>query len=416
MALIERYMMDKKEVTLIMFDAVKSGSFDEVLKAAYQIFQMPIAVCDASFEMLAQNYPPTPQDDLCWDMPLAEKKVPLEVVQIFQEHDLIDKVNQSPGETIFLNWGWFQDHPRLTTAIRSEGGIIGYIAVLCTQEAYQSWQDEALQVVADAMGIMMEKKGLSRKETNIILQSFARELIMGNVQDPLELARWSELVKLDLHDTYVMMAISSPPEANRQELFSFFLRQLKLHTTSMVYHIQGHTLYLLFYRQSKKGILTETLVGMESIMKSIGLYGGISLPFQSLEHISKYREQASMALTAGRKMDSQLRIYFFEKYALETILFSAFEKIQPQNCIHPAINQLKKHDQDNNTDYLDTLKSYVMNHQNVGETCQALHIHRNTLGYRLKKIEETTGIDLKDTNTNTYLLIGFHVLDLMKRL
>lgn len=41
--------------------------------------------------------------------------------------------------------------------------------------------------------------------------------------------------------------------------------------------------------------------------------------------------------------------------------------------------------------YLDTLNAFFENNMNIGETAKSLFIHRNTLQYRFKKIEELTG-------------------------
>lgn len=43
---------------------------------------------------------------------------------------------------------------------------------------------------------------------------------------------------------------------------------------------------------------------------------------------------------------------------------------------------------------LRTLRTFVANHYDRAKTSQALHVHRNTLTYRLRRIEEITGLDL----------------------
>jgi hypothetical protein len=43
-----------------------------------------------------------------------------------------------------------------------------------------------------------------------------------------------------------------------------------------------------------------------------------------------------------------------------------------------------------------TLRAFVANHYDRAATSAALHVHRNTLAYRLRRIEEITGLDLGD--------------------
>ena len=42
-------------------------------------------------------------------------------------------------------------------------------------------------------------------------------------------------------------------------------------------------------------------------------------------------------------------------------------------------------------DLLETLAAYVYNNGEANTTSEALHIHRNTLNYRLEKIQEISG-------------------------
>ena len=60
------------------------------------------------------------------------------------------------------------------------------------------------------------------------------------------------------------------------------------------------------------------------------------------------------------------------------------------------LKSLEEYDHANGTFLQDTLIEYYMNGFNVGKTAEALFIHRNSLQYRLKKIEEILEIGLDD--------------------
>ena len=47
-------------------------------------------------------------------------------------------------------------------------------------------------------------------------------------------------------------------------------------------------------------------------------------------------------------------------------------------------------------------------------TANALHIHRNTLMYRIKKIENQTGYDLSDPNSILELAFALRIMKFMK--
>lgn len=52
-----------------------------------------------------------------------------------------------------------------------------------------------------------------------------------------------------------------------------------------------------------------------------------------------------------------------------------------------------------------TLLVYLRHERNVVETAQVLVVHRNTLNYRVRKIEEITGMDLNDADIRLRILL-----------
>lgn len=61
------------------------------------------------------------------------------------------------------------------------------------------------------------------------------------------------------------------------------------------------------------------------------------------------------------------------------------------------LKKLEEYDHANGTFLQDTLLAYYMNGFSVGKTAEELFIHRNSLQYRLKKIEEILGMTLDDS-------------------
>jgi len=78
-----------------------------------------------------------------------------------------------------------------------------------------------------------------------------------------------------------------------------------------------------------------------------------------------------------------------------------------ENIIKP----LKLHDEETNDELIKTLKEYFNSFGNITKAAEKLFIHRNTLGYRIKKAKEILGYDL-DYNKMLEICLAFKVLDL----
>ena len=58
-----------------------------------------------------------------------------------------------------------------------------------------------------------------------------------------------------------------------------------------------------------------------------------------------------------------------------------------------TVAPLVRYDEQYSTDLLGTLSAYLENDCNMAATAQAIHAHRHTVGYRLDRVKELTGLD-----------------------
>ena len=58
--------------------------------------------------------------------------------------------------------------------------------------------------------------------------------------------------------------------------------------------------------------------------------------------------------------------------------------------------ELKKHDEENQTQYMETLRVYLEQHLSATQAARELFIHRSTFLYRLDRIREILQSDLDD--------------------
>jgi hypothetical protein len=58
-----------------------------------------------------------------------------------------------------------------------------------------------------------------------------------------------------------------------------------------------------------------------------------------------------------------------------------------------TVSRLVAYDEQYSTDLVGTLDSYLANNCNMNQTAQSIHAHRHTVGYRLERVKELTGLD-----------------------
>ena len=81
-----------------------------------------------------------------------------------------------------------------------------------------------------------------------------------------------------------------------------------------------------------------------------------------------------------------------------------------QQICSPEIHTLKTYDTLHDTAYMNTLYTYLTNECNVVKTAAALHIHRNTLMYRMNKIHDLISFDESSSIQRLQLHLSLLVL------
>ena len=133
---------------------------------------------------------------------------------------------------------------------------------------------------------------------------------------------------------------------------------------------------------------------------------GLSYPFTDAANLFTYYEQADIALSCGGRETG--RLYSCEDYALFYLKNVLNENLRA-DVTHKALDELKAYDQKQGTEYYMTLASYLLTGCDQTRTAGMLHIHRNSLIYRIRKIQELLELDLTDDRLRLYLLLSYFI-------
>jgi DNA-binding PucR family transcriptional regulator len=70
------------------------------------------------------------------------------------------------------------------------------------------------------------------------------------------------------------------------------------------------------------------------------------------------------------------------------------------------VEPLVEHDRERRSDLVKTLKVYLDVGANASEAADQLFLHRNSMLYRLSRVEKLTGLNLKDPRARLALQLG----------
>ncbi|WP_062107214.1 CdaR family transcriptional regulator [Bacillus niameyensis] len=237
-----------------------------------------------------------------------------------------------------------------------------------------------------------------------MVESFVLDWIQGN-EWTAEFLERAHVLKIDLTVKRWPIFI----KVNQQPAMLFdSLRQLELvwgqssEKDMIVQWGDGRFLLLPEYQSVEKTELYQKLKQVKSYLKQrwdLSVLIGVGQIVEGKE-LGKGVSLAEKALLVSKKSNS---IVFEEDLRWEICLQEVRNSTKDE-FIKRVIQKLLDQEE-----LLITLKAYFANELSIKKTAAFLHIHINTLHYRIKKIEENTQLDLKvvDDLFNLYLALQF---------
>jgi len=150
---------------------------------------------------------------------------------------------------------------------------------------------------------------------------------------------------------------------------------------------------------------------LSRLLEQQHLIAGISRPLLDITTFSEFNCQAVKAAQLGSWLKPDQKIHYYDDYAIYHALELAAKHENLMQFCHSAIVLLRDYDLEHDTELLESLRVYLTHNRSIGESAAALYIHRNTMNYRMAKINELTCMDLNEPDVYCHLLFSFYTLD-----
>ena len=161
--------------------------------------------------------------------------------------------------------------------------------------------------------------------------------------------------------------------------------------------------------------IAATLEDIKKFCIRNDMRAGISEPFDDGEDLRRCHRQALDSLALGTILFPESNMVYFEQIRLYRIVGDFVRNYEAEDLIPNCLKKLVEYDRNNNTNLVETLEYYIYTVKNSKKAADLLHIHRNTLLYRLEKIYEIMGVDLEDGNLFIELGIAYKVMEMLAR-
>lgn len=153
----------------------------------------------------------------------------------------------------------------------------------------------------------------------------------------------------------------------------------------------------------------------EVVLQAVNGVGKVHIAYgtivKELKEVSRSYKEARMALDVGKIFFSERDIIAYSSLGIGRLIYQL-----PIPLCKMFIREIfeNKSPDDFDEETLVTINKFFENSLNVSETSRQLYIHRNTLVYRLDKLQKSTGLDLRVFEDAITFKIALMVVRYMK--
>lgn len=150
-----------------------------------------------------------------------------------------------------------------------------------------------------------------------------------------------------------------------------------------------------------------TWAWLESLVQTLGRAGDPVLaaagrPTRRSKDLPRSRSEALEALMVLERGNTASGATTVERVWAQVTIDRAAHALEAEPPLGP-LKTLRRHDEEQGSDYLHTLAAYLDHPAAPGAAAAAIHVHPNTLRYRMQRISELADIDLLDADVRLAL-------------
>lgn len=208
-------------------------------------------------------------------------------------------------------------------------------------------------------------------------------------------------------------ALSDTSDTMRNDVFTFLMRQSASIFDSCIFTMyRGAAIYIINTGRCAS-LPSTSLHQLLTLANTHALKIGISSRF---DHFSSFKEQYTLlfrTMELAVHLTPDRNVFFYDDYQIFNLIqmfASCPEAVPPEALCCVEAKALWQYDQEHHSKLLDSMFMYLLTERSLLKAAERLHIHRNSLVYRLDRAANLVKMDLDDSTFRQRFLVSCYTL------
>ena len=382
-------MMTEKDFAVRMFSELARGtSLRQILDIARtEVFDNPIMVTNESFRILALSSDRDLKDDRVWREAEELGGFSEETIEIFRKDRESIKLFEERRAFLYAT-GLAEKLPRILMPVDMGRLTLGYLIIFGLKHEITDRDFLYAGVLEQTLNIILYQQPSSGETRLDLLDYTLKQLLDGNRE------MIANMPVFQMKQNFQAVSVTLPKDAKKKQYIPYLQESLTRCSRFNQCFVHGNSLFLLLnYDKEEECSYTEKV--LSDLLERFDLVAGYSYPFRDLRQLRLYYQQALDTRRYGSKYVPGSHIYRYQDIQVDILVGQLPEEILG-TLLSPDYKLLTEYDTEHGLALVETAAGWYRNMLNISATAAALHIHRNTVTYRLDLIRDKLGIAIDD--------------------
>ncbi|HSR22212.1 MAG TPA: helix-turn-helix domain-containing protein [Candidatus Eisenbacteria bacterium] len=285
------------------------------------------------------------------------------------------------------------------------------LAYLLTVEAarQEAGEDVSLLVTehgATICGVVMGRERVVAAAAGRARDGLVDGLLLGHARDPEELERWARHLGYDPAQAHRVIAIAleaaDEPAGHARRLYDGMAHLVARSAPDAIVSVRDREMVIVARERSGDAdgrpgpvaLAGACLAHVQRLFPGAVLTIGVGGVCRDPSEVARAYAQARRTTGTLRRLGRHGQVVAFEDLGIHRLLLQVPDLDELRSFAREVIGTLSDHEAQHRAGLLRTLAVYLRENGSLQRAARELHVHPNTVTYRLSRVESITGLDL----------------------
>jgi PucR family transcriptional regulator, purine catabolism regulatory protein len=304
---------------------------------------------------------------------------------------------------------------RIVAPIAAEDGALAFLSLIAPHESLNRADALSASQGATVCALVLARERAVLQAEDRLRRDVVTDLLSGAFTSDSALLERAERLGFNLTVPHLPIALRVAPDSasalpRGHDTVAALIRELGRLGISAPVGVLGDTIGLAHpIDGNDTAAIAARVHRLAAQVSGKVVSAGVGRPGAGPTAIAQGYREADRALVIARRLFPPGELTFFQNLGVHRLLLALDGHPELGAFYDETLSAIDQYDRSNRSELLPTLEAFFAADNSLAETASRLHLHRNTVAYRLRRIEQISGHQLSDPETRLALHLGLRV-------